>query len=112
MVRNPLMKSQESIRLRDRSTDTRDAENWKDLAAVVSFPSVPYTESIWFALSERYSSWGRFARSLTDAREANSFRSRVNVLMVYGSGDGVEGSWFAHADRERIDENCPERVDT
>ena len=96
------------IWLRDRSTDTRDGENRR---GVVSFPSVPYTALIWFPLSERCPSSGRLVRSPTDDNEVNSLYSKVNFLIVYGSGVEMEEIWFAEVDREIRKENCFARID-
>lgn len=88
---------QEVILLRDRSRERRVGGNWKS-----RFVSVVFwlTVLIPFPRRERCSNFGSAARCRRADIEVISLCSRVNVVIVLGSGHVISESWFADAVRD------------
>lgn len=88
---------QELMLLRDRSRERRVGGNWKSGVVSVVF---------WFAVlmlfprTERCSKLGSAARCRRADIEVISLCSRVNVVIVLGSGQVISESWFADAVRD------------
>jgi hypothetical protein len=88
---------QEVMLFLDISREWRVCGNWKSRVVSVVFW---FTVLMLFPRTERCSSFGSAARCRRADIEVISLCSRVNVVMVLGSGQVISESWFADAVRD------------
>lgn len=89
---------QEVMLLRDISRERRVCGNWKSriVVSVVFW----FTVLMLFPRMERCSNFGSAARCRRADIEVISLCSRVNVVIVLGSGQVISVSWFADVARD------------